>query len=777
MKVKVYKHSHLLFEAQFSQEDLIDGTEIFIGREQDCHLILDDPQVSRHHAVIIISKDSILLKKLSKFGELLLNGNAVSDAKLEKNGQVLIGEHLLEISELESVVLESNQEAGEVNTLSENTTGGPSDNEQDKGPGEQTMAEFDSIQSDEKVDSDIQGDEEQSTDTDEFDTQDSNDDFLNRESDSEENNDFNSDASESESEESNFSDDGFSESDGFSSDDDGFGGDDNGFGGEDSGFGGDNSFGGDGGGFGGDSSESTQVFQSFASYSLKIFGEFAPFDTFTIDDNEVFIGRDTEKCQIILNDPEVSSVHAKIKKSLINCVLEDLNSSNGTILNGDRINKSELTNGDEFVIGETSFTVQISSDLLEAEKDTLMPVQDNQEVEVVEEVEEEVDFDEFAAENDGFAPEEEEPKSLVQKIMKDPKKKRMAMVGIVLLMVLFLFDDESEPPKTEKNKTKNKDAKVVDGKNNEPTGKIEKKKLSPQVIEKLEQNYALALAKYEEAKYSDAKVYLDTVRSIDPDYKDTQTLLKLVKQGYEELTRLKKEEQEEKERQKRALEIKKLVDKAKEAVEKREVQISRNYFSQILEKDPENLDVPQLKMIIDAHVKEIEEKKMAEEQAKIRRQNMVDALKPAKTLFLRGDWYEAIGELEKFTKKQGIDEDLVKEATDMLKQSRQKLSSVVNPLLGRARSFKEGQDLKRAYETFGEILVHQPTNEEALNERQEIKESLDTRSRKIYREALISESLSLFNEAKEKFQEVQQVSPVGSEYYIKATNKLKEYLE
>ena len=124
-----------------------------------------------------------------------------------------------------------------------------------------------------------------------------------------------------------------------------------------------------------------------------------------------------------------------------------------------------------------------------------------------------------------------------------------------------------------------------------------------------------------------------------------------------------------------------------------------------------------------------------------------------------------------------MDEDLIKEATDMLMQSRKKLSSLINPLLGRARSYKEGQDLKRSYETFGEVLRYDPSNEEALNERDNIMDNLETRSRKIYREALISESLSLFEEAKEKFQEVQQISPINSEYYNKASDKLKNYLE
>jgi len=104
---------------------------------------------------------------------------------------------------------------------------------------------------------------------------------------------------------------------------------------------------------------STRVLSSFANFELSISGEYAPYDRYTILDNEVFIGRDPEKCQIVLDDPEVSSVHAKVKKTLISCSIEDLNSSNGTVVNGNRINKVELNNGDEIVIGSTTFVLQV----------------------------------------------------------------------------------------------------------------------------------------------------------------------------------------------------------------------------------------------------------------------------------------------------------------------------------------------------------------------------------------------------------------------------------
>ncbi len=94
-----------------------------------------------------------------------------------------------------------------------------------------------------------------------------------------------------------------------------------------------------------------------------------------------------------------------------------------------------------------------------------------------------------------------------------------------------------------------------------------------------------------------------------------------------------------------------------------------------------------------------------------------------------------------------------------------------------SKEFKEGQDLKSAYEAFLEVLKLEPSNTEALNEIDDIKSQLDSRSKKIYREGIIAESLSLFTDAKEKFQEVQQISPTDSDYYKKATEKLKNYLE
>jgi tetratricopeptide (TPR) repeat protein len=124
-----------------------------------------------------------------------------------------------------------------------------------------------------------------------------------------------------------------------------------------------------------------------------------------------------------------------------------------------------------------------------------------------------------------------------------------------------------------------------------------------------------------------------------------------------------------------------------------------------------------------------------------------------------------------------MDEDLIRKATDMLEQAKYNLDNIVNPMLGRARSLQEGQDLKGAYEVYKKILEFDPGCKDALKQKEIIKNKLTLRARRVYRKALISESLSLFQEAKELYQEVVQISPSDSEYYIKASDKLKSFWE
>ena len=196
-----------------------------------------------------------------------------------------------------------------------------------------------------------------------------------------------------------------------------------------------------------------------------------------------------------------------------------------------------------------------------------------------------------------------------------------------------------------------------------------------------------------------------------------------------------------------------------------------------LELDPENYDVPQLKAEIDSWNAEIRAKEAEESRKMAERSKKVSQLQPGKTFYLKQNWYKAIKKLEEFLKVDYMDEDLVQEASKMLAESKRNLDNVLRPLLRKAERMKDARDLKSAYKIYNKVLDHNPENEKALNEMGNIRDDLFYRARRIYREALIDESLSFFKEAKEKFEDVKEMAPVGSPYFIKAKEKLKNYID
>jgi pSer/pThr/pTyr-binding forkhead associated (FHA) protein len=74
------------------------------------------------------------------------------------------------------------------------------------------------------------------------------------------------------------------------------------------------------------------------------------------------IGRHPRADQSISDDKRMSSLHFAVEYSEKGCRLLDLKSSNGTFLNGARVQESVLVNGDEIRAGGTIFAVHILPD-------------------------------------------------------------------------------------------------------------------------------------------------------------------------------------------------------------------------------------------------------------------------------------------------------------------------------------------------------------------------------------------------------------------------------
>ena len=77
-----------------------------------------------------------------------------------------------------------------------------------------------------------------------------------------------------------------------------------------------------------------------------------PGKTYQLDQEETIVGRDLAN-DIAISDPEVSRRHARFMRKEENYLVEDLGSTNGTFLNGERISSpQELQVGDVITLGE-----------------------------------------------------------------------------------------------------------------------------------------------------------------------------------------------------------------------------------------------------------------------------------------------------------------------------------------------------------------------------------------------------------------------------------------
>jgi pSer/pThr/pTyr-binding forkhead associated (FHA) protein len=62
------------------------------------------------------------------------------------------------------------------------------------------------------------------------------------------------------------------------------------------------------------------------------------------------IGR-SRHCDLVLGEPTVSRLHAELREENTGWVIADLGSTNGTWVNGWRVQRAELSPGDEVVLG------------------------------------------------------------------------------------------------------------------------------------------------------------------------------------------------------------------------------------------------------------------------------------------------------------------------------------------------------------------------------------------------------------------------------------------
>ena len=76
-----------------------------------------------------------------------------------------------------------------------------------------------------------------------------------------------------------------------------------------------------------------------------------------LNKREMYLGRHAQ-CEIVLRDPQVSRRHLKITETDQGWMLDDLGSTNGTLVNGQRITREMIAPGDKIQLGQTVLVIK-----------------------------------------------------------------------------------------------------------------------------------------------------------------------------------------------------------------------------------------------------------------------------------------------------------------------------------------------------------------------------------------------------------------------------------
>jgi pSer/pThr/pTyr-binding forkhead associated (FHA) protein len=77
---------------------------------------------------------------------------------------------------------------------------------------------------------------------------------------------------------------------------------------------------------------------------------------FDLDKDTVVIGRKSD-CDIMIDDKQISKHHARILKDATHYALEDMESMNGTFINGKRVKRALLRDGDRIKLADNAVLV------------------------------------------------------------------------------------------------------------------------------------------------------------------------------------------------------------------------------------------------------------------------------------------------------------------------------------------------------------------------------------------------------------------------------------
>lgn len=503
--------------------------------------------------------------------------------------------------------------------------------------------------------------------------------------------------------------------------------------------------------------------------------------------SEISIGRSPDNDLVIMDD-NASKKHAKIIRSGIRVQLVDLGSSNGTFINGQKIDESEIQSDDKIRFGDSEFVFDLvhrgfdyqpaiipeNEDLLENTGSSLdLDAQSESQLAVDQAS---VPLTTVSMPNIQGAPVlgSTEPliagnpkKGLIAQFRSmDPKRRRLYLILLAVAAAGasgFLGEQEPDPALSKPKVAQ----KAVQSRSFEAQ--------NPDIQKFIENQHTVALELFKAKEFSRSLFEIRRVFQYVDDYRASREIERNAEEAMRRIDAAEREKREQEEKSALLAQLNEHLENAKKLMEKNEYPSAQKLFPEILALDPENIQVPQWQRSIESFY---EAQKIREEQLRVEEGHDAAALKQlelAESAHKEGLRFRAMELFSQVPKSETKRKDLLEKATNSIQNIIKEISDLRAPKMNAAVAAENSGNIVEAFRLYQEVTQLDPYHEPAYDGMDRIRGALDQRAKHLYIDAILAESYGEYRKAKQQFQQIVDTAPPESNYSKKALSKLKKY--
>ncbi len=375
-----------------------------------------------------------------------------------------------------------------------------------------------------------------------------------------------------------------------------------------------------------------------------------------------------------------------------------------------------------------------------------------------------------------FAAPVEEKGSLIGKLLQRFRtmntKQQMIWGAIILALVYMGFDDEPDKKAAKLNLGADQ-KKIVKKVDKKPGSGTTFEMLTPEQQTYIESTYVIAFEHYKNREYDKSLLELGKIFSIVQDYKNAREIDTYAREGKRKLE-AQEEERKRKEQERQAqLRLQELLDKAGLLIEQKNYKEAEALFPEIEILQPENAAVSSWRKKL-VEESEKEQKEEAErKRVAVLNQKAKEDVAEATALAKDKKYFDALDILDDVAERASIDKKILDSVKAQIKQIEGTVAAERDPMIAQGKQLEQEGKLAESYKVFQKASEIDPTDAEAPAGMKRILGSLNAMAKSVYADGVIAEGFGDYDVAEKKYREVMEVVTPDNSYYTKAKARLK----